>query len=52
MLIENSYMIILYDYKFLLLSRWPAITWTSVDPIHWLIYVVLGGEELTYILVI
>ena len=25
---------------------WQAITWTNADPIHWLIYDALGGDEL------
>ena len=26
-------------------NRRQAITWTNADPIHWRIYVALGGDE-------
>ena len=29
-------------------NRWQAINWTNDDPVHRLIYVVLGGDELTH----
>ena len=29
-----------------------AIIWINADPIHWCIYVALGGDELTEILAI
>ena len=28
-------------------NRRQAIIWTNADPIHWRIYAVLGGDELT-----
>ena len=28
-------------------NRRQAIIWTNADPIHWRIYVSLGGDELT-----
>ena len=28
------------------LNKWQAIIWTNADPIHWRIYVTLGGDEL------
>ena len=32
--------------KVLVPNRWQAIIWTNGDPIHWRIYVALGGDEL------
>ena len=31
----------------LALNRHQAIIWTNADPVHWCIYVALGGDELT-----
>ena len=28
-------------------NRWQAIIWTNDGPVHWCIYVALGGDELT-----
>ena len=28
-------------------NRWQAIIWTNADPIHWHIFVALGGDEVT-----
>ena len=29
-------------------NRRQAITWATDDPVHWRIYVALGGDELMY----
>ena len=28
-------------------NRWQAIIWTNADPIHWSIFLALGGDEVT-----
>ena len=46
---ESNWQYVSIDSDNGLVLNWrQAIIWTNADPIHWRIYVPLGGDELTY----
>ena len=45
--VSNSQLVSIGSDNGLVLNSWQAIIWTSAHPVHWSIYVALGGDEST-----